>query len=598
MCGLSGAIFTVPRPLAPLAPLLGALAHRGPDGSGVLWREGKAARRHLQPQGMPQGESDTFACHHRLAVIDLSDGAAQPLCDATGRYWLLYNGEIYNYVELREALRQLGVAFRTQSDTEVLLAAFLQWGDGCWQRLHGMWAAVIWDTHTDSFVFSRDRFGMKPLYYAQRPEGMYFASEIKALLPLLPRPSIHRRAAADFLASGLSDHLGETFFSGIHAFPPAHFATLRRGASLSPQRYWKLTRHTEASNAGELRARLAQSVAEHLRSDAALGVSLSGGLDSASLLALAQEKARGLPCFTAVHAGFAWDERDAAKGMALHAHSAWHAVSPAPEQLLADWDDLLWHQEQPFGSFSIYAQYCVQRAASQQGVKVMLSGQGADEALCGYSKYYYYHLALLARRGQLGALLREAGSLPLHGDPRLFNPRRLWGFLHQRTATALMDGASPAPPTPASLQDWQELDIFTRTLPGILRFEDRNAMAFSVESRLPYLDHRWFEYAFRLTDDCKLQGGRSKALLRQAVEGLVPDTIRLHRAKVGFEVPQAQWLAGPLKARVEASLREEFRLSGWIAPARVQAVLAQPEAAKLARLFILNEWARRFGLGA
>ncbi|NBO17693.1 MAG: asparagine synthase (glutamine-hydrolyzing) [Proteobacteria bacterium] len=517
MCGLSGALFSSAQPLAPLSPLLTMLAHRGPDGTGLLWREGGRPQRVAQPDAMPP-QSDTLWVHHRLAVIDVSAQAAQPFSDETGRWWLVFNGEIYNYLELREELMQQGVRFSTQSDTEVLLAAFLHWGEGCWQRLHGMWAAVIWDARDDVFTFSRDRFGMKPLYYAQAEQGLYFASEIKALLPLLrQRPGIHMRAAADFLASGTSDHLEESFFSGVYTFPPAHYATWRRGQNLKPQRYWQLERHAQAANAGELRALLGQSVAEHLRSDVTLGMCLSGGLDSSALLALAHEKTHAQPhCFTAVHAGFAQDERRWAEAMARHVQSPWHAVAPTPEKLLADWDALLWHQEQPFGSFSIYAQYCVQREAAAAGMKVVLSGQGADEALCGYSKYYYYYLSLLARGGKLGVLAHEAACLPFFGDPRLFEPARLIGFARGRAAAALLEGGSPPGPAPASLQDWQDMDIFQRSLPAILRFEDRNSMAFSVESRLPFLDHRWFAYAYRLPDTSKLHHGRSKALLREA----------------------------------------------------------------------------------
>jgi asparagine synthase (glutamine-hydrolysing) len=611
MCGIAGVIAASSKPISPFAPMLRAQAHRGPDGAGLLIRNAERPQVHYASalsSDLLSHKSDTLWCHHRLAIIDPTPQAAQPMQDASGRYWLMFNGEIYNYRELQHELKQLGVLFKTQSDTEVLLAAFCMWGDGCWSKLRGMWAAVIWDSQEDVFTFSRDRFGMKPLYYHLGNDEIIFASEIKTILAVLPqKPAIHAPAVADFVVHGYTDHLPQTFFEGIHIFPPACYAKLRRSqlGSLKPVSYWQLSRQPlDHASTIEFGQKLLSSVEEHLRSDVPLGVCLSGGLDSSSLAVLMNQQ--GMHAYTAVYDGYVYDESRWAQDVARHTKATWHAVHPTAEHMLRDWSALLWHQEQPFASLSIYAQWCVLRAAHDSGIKVVLSGQGADEALCGYSKYYYYHLWELLRQKRFGNLASEAIGVALHGDTRLFSPQRLMGgasSLFSRQLQFMQPHSKNA--DAHSLQDWQDLDIHQRTLPAILRFEDRNAMAFSVESRLPFLDHRLFEYSYQLPDHLKLAAGRNKVALRQAMQGIVPDSVLARRQKVGFEVPQAQWLVGPLAQIARDSLCGDFRFSAWMDSARVQSCLVDaihhPKSSKhgiAMRLFILNEWARRFGLTA
>ncbi|MDE3038698.1 MAG: asparagine synthase (glutamine-hydrolyzing), partial [Pseudomonadota bacterium] len=549
---------------------------------------------------------------------------AQPMADAEGRFWITYNGEIYNYRELKAELDQSGEIFRTRSDTEVILAAYRRWGNDCWSRMRGMWALAIWDRQRDEFIFSRDRFGIKPLYFHAAGDQLIFASEIKTILAALPQaPAVSRAAAVQFLEYGLLDHLPQTFWHGITPFPPASYAVVPRAGleSVTPQRYWQISPAATPENftaaTERYRELFSEAMKDHLVSDVPVGFCLSGGMDSSAIACMARTLASGASLFnayTAAYENFARDERRWAHLAASAANATPHDVFPDAETLCNDWEQLLWHQEQPFGGLSVFAQWCVMKRVKQTGIKVVLDGQGADESLCGYRKFYYFYLLDLFRKRRWGRLAGESAALLLHGDRRILHipptSRHRPGWLRNQGRSPIVHLGDVSrertafqwqPSAKKNLAEWQRDDLHTLSLPALLRYEDRNAMAFSVESRVPFLDHRLVEYSLSLPDEFKLRNGRTKAALRRAMTGIVPDAILRRRTKVGFEVPQEKWLKGALSERLRHSLLDDFRIEGWLDKNAAREGLNQflqggGAADAVARLFILNEWARRFSV--
>jgi asparagine synthase (glutamine-hydrolysing) len=393
MCGIAGILSRTPPDAALMERVCGSLAHRGPDGKGI-WT-GRC------------NDWNVMLGHRRLSIIDLSDAASQPMASADGSCHIVYNGEIYNYIELREELRGLGFEFRTKSDTEVILAAYRQWGADCLNRFNGMWAFAIHDAKKNILFCARDRFGIKPFYCFRKPGLFVFASEIKALLrhPEAPRVANASRVA-DFLAFGLVDHSPETFFKDIDRLPPAHYMVIEDGR-LSLQPYWvppkaePAPETDSAESASRFLELFSDAVRIRLRSDVPVGTCLSGGLDSSSIVCVANRIMFGKDSpidrdlvgerqktFTACYGNAEFDERPFVDVVTGQTNASSHRVFPEAAILLKDMDALISHQEEPFGSTSIFAQWCVMRKVKETGVKVLLDGQGGDELLAGYDAYY------------------------------------------------------------------------------------------------------------------------------------------------------------------------------------------------------------------
>jgi asparagine synthase (glutamine-hydrolysing) len=551
----------------------GSLAHRGPDGKGI-WT-GRC------------NDWNVMLGHRRLSIIDLSDAASQPMASADGSCHIVYNGEIYNYIELREELRGLGFEFRTKSDTEVILAAYRQWGADCLNRFNGMWAFAIHDAKKNILFCARDRFGIKPFYCFRKPGLFVFASEIKALLrhPEAPRVANASRVA-DFLAFGLVDHSPETFFKDIDRLPPAHYMVIEDGR-LSLQPYWvppkaePAPETDSAESASRFLELFSDAVRIRLRSDVPVGTCLSGGLDSSSIVCVANRIMFGKDSpidrdlvgerqktFTACYGNAEFDERPFVDVVTGQTNASSHRVFPEAAILLKDMDALISHQEEPFGSTSIFAQWCVMRKVKETGVKVLLDGQGGDELLAGYDAYY---AALAADR--------LADFRPIAALAGLKKARRLRGlkakWLAARTAFFLVPDCLKRPLFPfakgrlvncigadffrASFTGWPELKrcgsyvqgwsrqhLAHTTLPGLLRYEDRNSMAFSIEARVPFLDYRLVEFVLRLPTEQKISGEWTKPVLREAMKGILPEKVRLRTDKKGFETPEGDWFRGEL----------------------------------------------------
>ena len=592
MCGILGILSQQPLPLSgrDLQLAVHELRHRGPDDEGYLLfepREGRVlalggpdtiAEVALPP--VSAADPSKFACafgHRRLSIIDLSSAGHQPMVTADGRYSVTYNGEIYNYLELRRELEALGSAFHTASDTEVLLEAYRHWGTGMLPRLVGMFAFALLDVRERKVLLARDHFGIKPFYLARRPGGLAFASEIKALLRL---PGVGRRGNAgrayQYLRYGERDAVPQTLFDGIERLPAAHFmqvdlTTMRVDG---PTRFWAIdldarTGVTFAEATAEVRRLFDASVRLHLRSDVPVGSCLSGGLDSTAIV---MEATRALGSRGPMHTfSFIADDVAIAEEpyVDLVTGTVAHKVRPRATDVAEDIDALMRAQELPFESLSIYAQFRVFRLAHEAGIKVMLDGQGADEIFGGYYTFVGARITGLLASLRLAAAWRMIGSTP--ANVRVFRARMLGtaaGRLLPRSLQGAVASGFGEPEFPSWLHaDWfrgrgvrprlrdhgrgrdalrQELKLAVEhlTLPALLRYEDGNSMHFSIESRVPYCTPDLAQFALSLPDEYLIaDDGDTKSVFRAAVADLVPEPI-LRREKVGFAVPERAWLRG------------------------------------------------------
>lgn len=623
MCGLFVSVG-----FPPDKSCLDAVAHRGPDGAEWMTFDSPAGPVALG--------------HRRLSIIDLDARARQPMPSADRRYWLVFNGEIYNYLELKAELAADGVRFRTTSDAEVLVEGYARAGVAFLSRLVGMFAFLIWDDLDKTLFLARDHMGVKPLVFHESPRGVAFASEIKQLLrlPQFPR-RIRRDRARDFLETGVTDHRAETMFEGARNVLAGDCARLDfRGGRVDPvafRPYWRPPLPDGvAVSAEEAAARFKSlffdSIRLQLRADVRVGSCLSGGLDSSSIVCaqtlLRPESAEPLNVVSAVFPGSAVDESRFMDGVvaATGAHS--HRVTFDPAAIFDDLDATLAAQDEPYGSTSIHAQHHVFRTARAAGVKVMLDGQGADELLAGYHgcfSYYYRELILrgraatllralnerkawhgLSRRAQLDfALRRVPGLAALAGLPRAVGDRP---FLKGPAEDGGVIGAAARAhglPVPHDVGAYCVLVTRATSLPMLLRFEDRNSMAHSIEARVPFLDHRLVEFCLKLGGQHKLVGGDTKRVLRDAMAGVLPEMIRQRRDKIGFATPEEAWFKGPLRravaARVDATLAafpDAFDADAARAAVAARLDGARPFDFLPWRILNFGAWAERFGMAS
>ncbi len=587
MCGLYGSLG-----FAPDRERIDIVAHRGPDGSG--WQEFNS----------PAGP--LALGHRRLAIIDVSDAGLQPMSDRSGRFCLVFNGEIYNYLELREELRAKGHIFVSDSDSEVLLASYAEWGEDCLHRLLGMFAFIIWDRREQRLFAARDRFGIKPLYMVANRHGAAFASEIKQLLGLPGLSgSMNLARVRDFLSSGVTDHTPETLFEGVFQVQPGCCVTIDAGrpwtGQAKPRRWYEIPASagldlSEGEASERFRELFTDSVRMHLRSDVPVGSCLSGGLDSSAIVCVMSEmlgqegKGAKVNTVSACYAEKSVDEKPFMEAVVAKTAATPHYIFPKAEDVFARASDITWHQDEPFGSTSIFAQWCVFEEARRAGIKVMLDGQGADEQLAGYHSSYGYYMADLIRKGSYITLLRTmAERSRYHGVPfseqfarymaPLLPPKMRAFAIRQRQslvyhdwtnsevfrslgpARSVLDTACEINGLPG-ITDIASLCLVltvSSNLPMLLHWEDRNSMAHSVEARVPFLDHRLVEFNLALGNSHKIVRGDTKRVLRSAMEGVLPQEVRNRRDKLGFATPEQVWFRGPLKGLIvegiEATLK-------------------------------------------
>jgi asparagine synthase (glutamine-hydrolysing) len=600
MCGIAGQYCF--RGGAPdrelLARMSEQLVHRGPDGVGT---------EVMGPVGL---------VHRRLAIIDLSDEGLQPMTSEDQTLWLVYNGEIYNYVELRDELVKLGHHFHSQSDTEVILHAYEEWGTACLQRFNGMWAFALWDGKTRQLFCARDRFGIKPFYYTEINGSFLFASEIKALIC---HPDAGKKPddeiLATYLAWGVQDHSARTMFDGIFQLKPAHALIVTGEGAHTPYQYWNVTicnavRSDTPDDPGADRFLdlLRDATRIHLRSDVAVGTCLSGGIDSSTLAVLINNLIRTeapasvsdrQKTFSVVFSDPRFDESRYIDEIVKVTGVDSHRTEPAPEQLWDDIDRLVWVQDEPFGSLSIYAQYCVMRLARDQ-VKVVLDGQGADELLAGYLAYQAGYIRGLVHSFHLLTALRAiAGSIRNHHG--FFSSAPVQLITRRDRRNLLTRVVPPVDRYAGSLAEVLRRELCSTNLPALLHYEDRNAMAFSLESRVPYLDFRFVEYVASLPLDRKIRSGVTKIALRKAVRGIIPECIRCRMDKMGFVTPEEIWMKDTLRPFVLDILSaDSFRArTFWNADAVMadyQAFLAGKSgySPEIWRIVCTELWLRKF----
>jgi asparagine synthase (glutamine-hydrolysing) len=637
MCGIAGIAGARDTTARRLVPAVHALSRRGPDGKGFaeLATDG-TIRRAEDADAFPRGPNLAAFAHTRLAILDPTAASDQPMLSADGTVGILFNGEIYNFLELRRDLEASGHSFRTTGDTEVLLTAYLQWGRSFVDHLIGMWALAVVDGRRRELVLARDRFGIKPLYWMEHDSGIAFASEIKALLALgSGRARADETVVSRYLMRGALDDSDCTFFDGIRSLPAASMATVSLESGhpqVEPVRWWDLAveRSTDATDATErFRAAFEDAVRLHLRSDVALGTCLSGGLDSSSIVSVAAgmtAAARASAPYVAI--GFCPDdpkvsERPYMEAVAAETGVELSPVSPTYHEVSRAIPEVIAYHDEPVGSASVIAQWFVFARARELGLKVMLDGQGADEYLGGYQPYLRVLALSLLRSGRIGAYRRFVGAVRGAGQPFQLAPGEVAEFLlpgairrrlratrlvRRRDAAravmhpslaALADPVDTTRPEPRDLAGFLARDVLQTSLPRLLRFEDRNSMAHSIEARVPFLDHRLVELAFSLPDDEKIDGAETKVVLRRAMRGIVPQVVLDRRDKVGFRA-SPDWTsryaverAGELVDNATDAERAWFRSDA------IAALLAGPsdDVAReflLWRVINLKLWARSF----
>ncbi len=594
MCGIAG--FTGPPDRHLLGSMCERIEHRGPDDEGYLETE-------LASLG-----------HRRLAIIDLDHGH-EPMSSPGGDVHLVYNGEVYNFRELRRELEAAGRCFATACDAEVVLASYEAWGLDCFERFNGMWALALLDERPSEavLVLSRDHLGIKPLYYARAGGRFLFASEIKALLasPELT-PVVDTDRLGEYLARGLHDHDERTFFAGVRQVLPATAVTIPLG-SAEPggagaagavgsaagavgrpreHRYWQPRLSASGSgDASEFRAAFTAAVERRLVSDVTVGTCLSGGLDSSAIVCVMSSLlAEGAPdagsmgerlrTFSAVFDGDPIDEQEYIAPVLEVSGADSDFVRPRSGELFGDLPLVVWHQDEPMVSSGPYAQYRVMELAKGKA-KVLLDGQGGDELLAGYVPYQYVYLRQLAKEHRPVSLMRETIAARDVLTPlvrrrmadrrRAVDPAKLCpGLLGDPGRVAAARAADRRGRDDLKARLLQ--DLTTYSLPSLLRYEDRNSMAHSIESRPPFLDQQLVELILALPANAIVRDGWSRHILRESLAGVLPDKVRLRRKKIGFTTPEMRWLRAE-RATVQGIFRSPAFCSRpyWDGPAIARA---------------------------
>ena len=585
MCGLFGAIIhNQPAAAQALRARVAAAelvqAHRGPD---------MADRRYYE-----MGDKLVVLAHQRLSILDLSDNGRQPMAAHDGAHHVVFNGEIYNYKEISAA--QGYVQLTSSSDTEVMLERLSRCASpaDALAEFNGMWAIALLNTAQGTLMLSRDRAGVKPLYYTIHAGNLYFASEVKTLLVLVGEKfRINRRAVGRYIEQSLQDDTDETFFEGVYALPAGSFATITIAdavPTIRPQSYWDpfAAKANWSYDRPEqtFRDLFMDAVRLRLRSDVTVGVTLSGGLDS-SLITHAMKTQLGHANFTVLSAVSPGAVEDESHFIDRMAQAYGLTVSKLnltwkPQEALALMGEATWHHDSPLGSFSSVAFYLLMKEARAQGVTVILSGQGADELLCGYKKFVGFYVKHLLRSKKYLRAACTLAAFALNGTvlkqfsmaeaKRYFSkPRRSSSVLSDAVHAAFT--RAPIASIGASLAERQWLDYRRYSVPNLTHYEDRMSMAFGREIRLPYLDYRLVEFLLNAPDNLKIRHGWTKWIMRRAFADALPSDIIWRKDKQGFINPQASWLKHELRAAVEERFADGARIYryGLIDAARLRA---------------------------
>lgn len=603
MCGISGIINKNGNPVdkESIKKINDLVTHRGPDAEGYYF-----------------GSSFAFG-HRRLSIIDLSICGNQPM-SYKDRYWIIYNGEVYNYLEIKNELLGLGYSFLSSSDTEVILAAYDKWGWECLKRFNGMWAFAIYDTLKDVIFFSRDRFGIKPLYYADQEDQFIFGSEIKQILALQKTVRANRNVVVESLLTSIDNHSEYTYFADVFNFPASHYGEydLKRH-TLKISQYYELKINENLNDlplniaAQKFKDLFTDSIRLRMRSDVQVGTCLSGGLDSSAISSIASSiyHEKEDKKFIGIHAKSTDTESDEshfAKIVADFLNIDFKIVQPDTEDFLNNMEELVYTQEEPFGSPSMFMGWHVFQKAKTLGCKVMLNGQGGDEVLLGYERYYAAFLKSLPYLQRL----KEASTITQHSkislktlflhsfyftnsSLRIRQLKRRSFLLPNIKNSFNFKTIKASSNSFRNIEKLQLLEITSVQLPHLLRYEDRNSMRNSIETRLPFLDYRLVEFCISIPLRYKIQNGWTKYLLRLIVENILPTSIVWRKDKKGFEAPEKTWIGS--STEMMKSAIKNSRICAEILD--VEKLLKEFDRIPFLRrwnYFMIAEWEKKFNV--
>ncbi|MHA1185408.1 MAG: asparagine synthase (glutamine-hydrolyzing) [Candidatus Heimdallarchaeota archaeon] len=546
--------------------LLDKMAHRGPDAEKIT-----------------KMNSIIFG-HRRLAILDLSEGGIQPMTSHDGRFIIIHNGEIYNFIEIREELKKLGKEFHTDSDTEVILTGFSVYGFDFIKMMNGMFSFIIWDKEKEELIIIRDRFGIKPLYYAFIEDDIIFSSEIKPILSVKSDLKYNERMVYDYMTYSIIAHTNETFFEEVHLFPAGHYAVItkenKKSRNITFEKYWDI--HSEVKDVKvdssfkqrstqdhieEVKRLFFDSVKLRLRSDVVAGSCLSGGIDSSSIVSVVSELLEGdarsnFETFSMVYdTSFEKNEQMFSEMVTKKTHFHTNQITPTIDKINEVFDDFLVHQEEPVLGMSPIGQYFVMKLAKDCGTTVLLDGQGADEILAGYTTLqnnYFFELLRKLRWIKLTRALLKANkdNDAIRSFLRNFIPyfvrrnrqrKRMRLFLTDKFSQTGKNRKAPQHHNERKSLNKALIDRVLYHIPHLLQWEDRNSMAFSIEARVPFLDHNLVTYFLALPPSYKIRNGLTKWIFRESMKGITPGEILLRRDKIGFAVPENKWLYSNLE---------------------------------------------------
>ncbi|RZV12659.1 asparagine synthase (glutamine-hydrolyzing) [Aliarcobacter butzleri] len=566
MCGISGIInknsLKVER--NEIQKINDLISHRGPDDEGFYF------------------EKNFAFGHRRLSILDLSSDGHQPMY-YLDRYVITYNGEVYNYLEIKDELMKDGYRFTSHTDTEVILASYDKWGKDCVCKFNGMWAFAIYDKEKEIIFCSRDRFGVKPFYYTQVKDKFVFGSEIKQLIEFYGNRYVNKDILLDYLVIGLEEHTNKTFFENIYKLEQSHNLIYDlKTNDFEIKRYYdiefkdKLNRLDEKDSINFLSKKLEDSINLRLRSDVKVGTCLSGGLDSSSIASIASKKyfEKTNEKFIAIHAKSIEDETDEsfyAKEVAQFCNLDIKIVEPKLEEITKYIDEVIYTQEEPFGSPSIFMQYFVMKKAREIGCTVMLDGQGGDETLLGYERYYPAYLLSLNSFDMIKGFFSSSKNSKLslkqliqyfiyftNTKIRLMYLKKKNNFIKSKYFDFLnINIIKENSKNYLDIFNLQKIEILKTQMPHLLKYEDKNSMRNSIETRLPFVDYTFLETALSVKNKLKIQDGWTKYILRKVVENILPKNIVWRKNKFGFEAPTKNWIevyTKDMKKEIEKSI--------------------------------------------
>ena len=592
MCGISGIVYNNKQAdYKDIKAMNDLIIHRGPDGEGVFI------------------DGSLALGHRRLSILDLSNEANQPMFFKD--LVIVFNGEIYNYIELKEELVNLGYSFKTKCDTEVLLAAYDCWGQSCVNKFNGMWAFVIYDRKNQVLFCSRDRYGVKPFYYSKLEDKFIFGSEIKQLLHFFPKRIADKEMLADFLVCSFSEHTEKTFFKNIYNLRGGHNLIFDiKKQTFKIHQYYSIDENinNQSISTEEYKSLFLQSVRYRLRSDVKNGSCLSGGLDSSSIAAVASKfYKKDNNIFIGIHAKSTEKNTDESYYAKLTAESNdidLKQITPSVEDFINNIDEVCYAQEEPFRGVSIFMQYFVMKEAKNNGCKVLLDGQGGDETLLGYERYYPLCLCSMPLYLAVINLIKSIKNsrvsvfrlityclyyicFPLLILRQKMNysylkPEYLPDFKWNRIKTKAY----------SSIEKLQKLEIMNTNLPTLLRYEDKNSMRNSIESRLPFLDFNLLHASLNMESSHKIHGGWTKFVLRKAMNSYLPTKIIWRRNKLGFAAPEKTWLSAIHPNMVDNIKNNKVLMKIF----KDKVELEKIDNKTLWKLFSISKWISIFGV--